>query len=104
MGLQAWIVADTNSMGSPLGELFLVCLGQVQQQQFSFPMSMSSLVKFDSNVLKGPKLEIFDSGVFTQIRPVWVGDLGTRPKTFKSVWFGLENRRFVFLSAVAGSA
>ena len=23
---------------------------------------------------------IFGSGVFTQIRPVWVGDLGTRPK------------------------
>jgi hypothetical protein len=80
-------------------------LGQVQQQQFSFPMSMSSLVKkFDSNVLKGPKLEIFDSGVFTQIRPVWVGDLGTRPKTMKSVWFWLENRCFVFLSAVADSA
>ena len=83
MGLQAWIVADTNSMGSPLGELFLVCLGQVQQQQFSVPMSMSSLVKFDSNVLKGPKLEIFDSGVFTQIRPVWVCDSGTRSKNSK---------------------
>jgi hypothetical protein len=24
--------------------------------------------------LKGPKLEIFDSRVFPQIRPVWVGD------------------------------
>jgi hypothetical protein len=33
--------------------------------------------------VKGPKLEIFGSGVFTQIRPEWVGDLGT--------WFRLEN-------------
>jgi hypothetical protein len=30
--------------------------------------------------LKGPKIEIIGSGVFTQIRPVWVGDLGSRPK------------------------
>jgi hypothetical protein len=30
--------------------------------------------------LKGPKLEIFGFRVFTQIRPVWVGDLGTREK------------------------
>jgi hypothetical protein len=34
-------------------------------------------------VLKGPKREIFDSGVFAQIRPIWIGDLGTRPKNYK---------------------
>jgi hypothetical protein len=34
--------------------------------------------------LKGPKLAIFGFRVFfTQIRPVWVGDLGARPKNFK---------------------
>jgi hypothetical protein len=33
--------------------------------------------------LKGPKLEIFASRVFTQIRSVWVGDFGTRPKNSK---------------------
>ena len=38
--------------------------------------------------LQGPKLEIFGSRVFTQIRPVWVGDLGTRPKNSKSLWLG----------------
>ncbi len=38
--------------------------------------------------LKGPKLEIFDSGVFSQIRPVWVGDLGTRPKIHNWGFFG----------------
>jgi hypothetical protein len=32
--------------------------------------------------LKGPKREIFDSGVFAQIRPIWIGDLGTRPKNY----------------------
>ena len=36
--------------------------------------------KARGRTLKGPKFEIFGSGVFTQIRPVWVGDLGTRPK------------------------
>ncbi len=36
------------------------------------------------NVLKGPKLEIFGFGVFALIRPVWIGDLGTRPKITKS--------------------
>jgi hypothetical protein len=33
--------------------------------------------------LKGPKHEIFGSGVFTQIRPVLVGDLGIKPKNPK---------------------
>ncbi len=34
-------------------------------------------------LLKGPKCEIFDSGVFAQIRPIWIGDFGTRPKNYK---------------------
>ncbi len=29
-------------------------------------------------ILKGPKREIFVAGIFTEIRPVWVGDLETR--------------------------
>ena len=36
-----------------------------------------------SGLLKGPKCEIFDSGVFAQIGPIWIGDLGTRPKNNK---------------------
>jgi hypothetical protein len=52
-------------------------------------------------ILKGPTLEIFGSWVFTQIRPVWVGDLGTRQKNSKILWFRLENRRFVLFSAIA---
>jgi hypothetical protein len=48
--------------------------------------------------LKGPKLEIYSSGVFTQIRPVWVGDLGTRPKNPKLGWFRPENRQFILFS------
>jgi hypothetical protein len=31
-------------------------------------------------VLKGPKHEIFESKFFTQIKPVWLGDLGTGEK------------------------
>jgi hypothetical protein len=42
------------------------------------------------NFLKGPKLEIFGSRVFTQIRPVWVGDLGTRQKNLKFYGLGLK--------------
>ncbi len=36
--------------------------------------------------LKVPKHEIFVAGIFTQIIPVWVGDLGTMPKNSKSLW------------------
>jgi hypothetical protein len=31
-------------------------------------------------LLKGPKHEIFESGFFTQIRRLWLGDLGTGEK------------------------
>ncbi len=34
--------------------------------------------------LKGHKLDIFVARVFTQIRPIWDGDLGTKPKNSKS--------------------
>ncbi len=49
-------------------------------------------IKGLSNVgsLKGPKLEIFGSGIFTQIRPVRVGDLGTKPKISKVYGFGMK--------------
>ncbi len=50
--------------------------------------------------LKGPKLEIFGSWVFTQIRPEWVGDLETRPKNPTMGWFRPENRQFVLFSTV----
>ncbi len=32
----------------------------------------------NSSFLKGPKLEIFVAKFFTQSKPVWVDDLGTR--------------------------
>jgi hypothetical protein len=38
--------------------------------------------------LKGPKREIFVAGIFTEIRPVWEGDLETRPKNLKSLCLG----------------
>ncbi len=41
-----------------------------------------------SFALKGPKREMFVAGVFTETRPVWVGDLKTRPKTYEVFWFG----------------
>jgi hypothetical protein len=61
------------------------------------------------DIIKGDKLEIFGSWVFfytdqnctclpTYIR---VGDAGARPK---KLCFWLENRHFVFLSAVGDSA
>ncbi len=54
--------------------------------------------------LKGPKLEIFGSMVFTQIRPVRVGDLGTRPKNPKLGWFRPENFQFILFNAVSYNA
>jgi hypothetical protein len=38
--------------------------------------------------LKGPKREMFVAGIFTEIRPVLVGDLETRPKNLKSLCLG----------------
>jgi hypothetical protein len=38
--------------------------------------------------LKGPKCEIFVAGIFAQIRPIWIGDLGTRPKNPKKLYLG----------------
>ena len=55
-------------------------------------------------MLKGPELEIFGSGVFTQIRPVLVGDLGTRSTNPTMGWFMPENRQFVLFSAVGYNA
>jgi hypothetical protein len=31
---------------------------------------------------------MFVAGIFTEIRPVWVGDLETRPKNLKSLCLG----------------
>jgi hypothetical protein len=61
-------------------------------------------LKIFKRTVKGPKLEIFGFGIFTQIRPVWIGDLGTNPKNSKSLLYWLENRHFVCFSTVADSA
>jgi hypothetical protein len=38
-----------------------------------------------TSCLKGPKHEKFEAGIFfTQIRPAWIGELETRPKTSKN--------------------
>jgi hypothetical protein len=42
----------------------------------------------DTVPLKVPKREIFIAGIFTSIKPVWVGDLGTRTKNPKLGWLG----------------
>jgi hypothetical protein len=38
--------------------------------------------------LKGPKREIFGLRIFAQIRPIWIGYLGTRPKNPKKLRLG----------------
>jgi hypothetical protein len=40
------------------------------------------------SALKGPKREMFDAEIFTEIRPVWVDDLESRPKNLKSLFLG----------------
>jgi hypothetical protein len=49
-------------------------------------------------VLKGPKLEIFSSGVFAQIRPEWVGDLGNSQKIQQWDGIGLTIANLYFLA------
>ncbi len=46
--------------------------------------SFLAIAFFRGICLKGPKLEIFGSEVFALIRPVWISDLGSRPKISKS--------------------
>jgi hypothetical protein len=43
------------------------------------------------NDIKGPKREIFVAGIFAQIRPIWIGDLRTRPKNPKNYVWGLRS-------------
>jgi hypothetical protein len=43
-------------------------------------MSSSLQMKLGLVALKGPKLEIFVAEFFTQSKPVWVDDLGTKKK------------------------
>jgi hypothetical protein len=38
--------------------------------------------------LKGPNHKKFVARIFTQIRPVWIGELETGPKTSKNIWLG----------------
>jgi hypothetical protein len=52
------------------------------------PKSIATLCPF------GPKREIFVAGIFAQIRPIWIGDLGTRPKNPKKIMFGALNSTF----------
>ncbi len=47
-----------------------------------FPLSQGC------RLLKGPKREIFGLGIFAQIRPIWIGYLGTRPKNPKKLRLG----------------
>jgi len=57
-----------------------------------------------SAMLKGPKLEIFGSMVFPQIRPVWVADLGLDKKIQNFDGLGLKITVFLLFSAVADIA
>ena len=45
-------------------------------------------LKIDTTFFKGPKREMFVAGIFSEIRPVWVGNLETRPKNLKSLSLG----------------
>jgi hypothetical protein len=48
--------------------------------------------------LKGPKLETYVSLVFTKIKPVWVGDLGTRSKNSNFYGSGLRIANLCFFA------
>jgi hypothetical protein len=55
--------------------------------ELKFKEFRSKLSRSSRN-LKGPKREIFVAGIFTEIRPVWVGDLETRQTNLKSLCLG----------------
>ncbi len=47
---------------------------------FYLPYTKISI--YDTIPLKGPKCEIFGFGFLALFRPIWIGDLGTRPKNY----------------------
>jgi hypothetical protein len=53
--------------------------------KFSLSGCRRQPVGINNICLKGPKREIFGLGIFAQIRPIWIGDLGIRPKNPKKL-------------------
>ncbi len=53
-----------------------------------------------TELLKRPKLEIFVAGIFAQTRPIWIVDLGTRPKKSLKNTFGTFDLPLFCSSAV----
>jgi hypothetical protein len=51
---------------------------------------VNTVHNYTYKTLRDLELERFGSRVFTQIRPIWVGDLGTRPKNSKFDDLGLK--------------
>ncbi len=90
----------SGALTSRLDLIYNLARSHPQLGQWSLPQTQKMISRVAPS-LKGPKLEIFGTGVFPQIRPVWVGNLGTRRKNSKFLWFMLENRRFVLFSVVA---
>jgi hypothetical protein len=54
----------------------------------------------DIEILKGPKHEIFEHGIFTQIKPAGVGDLGTKQKNSKLLCLGTNFYLRIFFFGV----
>ncbi len=72
----AWRAGKLNRVVVPVrqaGNRFLVSLKGLQKRALYF-------CYVNTRCLKGPKHEIFESGFFTQIRGLWLSELGTGEK------------------------
>ncbi len=78
-------------LGSPSPGIFWLLL-QFLSRVLIFTMAFYSFaIYFKLSLtltLKGPKREIYGLGIFAQIRPIWIGYLGTRPKNPKKLRLG----------------
>jgi hypothetical protein len=89
------------SSGPCVGFPMEFCSNQVSRNRvkiFSDITQNKVIILLNSDYLhikKGPKHEIFVSGVFTQNVSVWVGDFGNRQK---NLWFRLNFFYFLVLS------
>ncbi len=78
--VEAWNRANRIIFGRRMLNHFIGYFRKPRLECHSWPYLFVQKAEWSS--LKRPKCEIFGFGFFALIRPIWIGDLGTRPKNY----------------------